>query len=204
MDRVVERCSGLAQVISRVFLVMLVLMLSACSPKLNTGGTASVLTPDFFGVGEELALQLAGSQRYKVKGQRLILTTVVDIDNLYVTSRFGRTLTESLATSLFRHGFGVVEIRKSSEILMKGNSGELILTRDAALLARQQEAGAILAGTYSLTPGSVIINLRMLDAASQQVLSVAGLELQRSRTINHLLAAGGGGFGDAVLSAYER
>lgn len=188
-----------------VFILLLSLLVSACSTSiLNTGGTASVVTPDFFGVGEELALQLAGSQRYSQSGQRLILTTVVDIDNLYVTSRFGRTLTESLATSLFRHGFGVVEIRKSSEILMKSDSGELMLTRDAALLARQQEAGAILTGTYSLTPNSVIVNLRLLEAGSQRVLSVAGLELQRSRTINHLLAAGGAGFGDAVLSAYER
>ena len=192
------------QSIHCALLVTLILMLSACAPKVKTGGTASVLTSDFFGVGEELALQLVGSQRYSVKGQRLILTTVVDIDNLYVSSRFGRTLTESLATSLFRHGFGVVEIRKSSEILMKGDSGELMLTRDATLLAKQQEAGAILTGTYSLTPGSVIINLRMLDAASQRVLSVAGLELQRSRTINHLLAAGGAGMGDALLSSYER
>ena len=204
LDGFMTQSGKVGRLIGCAFLSALLLLPLACAPKVNTGGTASVLTPDFFGVGEELALQLAGSRRYAETGQRLILTTVVDIDDLYVTSRFGRTLTESLATSLFRHGFGVVEIRKSSEILMKANSGELMLTRDAALLARQQEAGAILTGTYSLTPGSVIINLRLLDAASQEVLSVAGLELQRSRTINHLLAAGGTGVGDAMLSAYER
>jgi TolB-like protein len=161
-----------------------------------------VVTPDFFGIGEELALQLTSGLRGS--GQRLILTTVVDLDNLYVTSRFGRTLTEALSTSLFRHGFGVVEVRKSAELLIRDNSGELILSRDAALLARQQQATAILAGTYSLTPGTVILNLKLLDAASQQVLSVAGLELQRSNSINHLLAMGAGGAGEVKLSGYER
>ncbi|MFA6901327.1 MAG: FlgO family outer membrane protein, partial [Desulfurivibrionaceae bacterium] len=138
-------------------------------------------------------------------GQRLILTTVVDLDNLYTTTRLGRTLTEALSTSLFRHGFGVVEIRKSAELLIRDNRGELMLTRDAKLLAKQQQAAAILTGTYSLTPTTVILNLKLLDAGSQQVLSVAGLELQRSRNINYLLAAGdGGALGDALLSAKER
>ena len=180
------------------------LFLAGCAPKANTGGTASVVTPDFFGVGEELALQLTSGMRGAGGGQRLILTTVVDLDNLYVTSRFGRTLTEALSTSLFRHGFGVVEIRKSAEILMRDNRGELMLTRDVKLLAKQQRAAAILTGTYSLTPTTVILNLKLLDAGSQQVLSVAGLELQRSRNINYLLAEGDGALGDALLSGRER
>ncbi|MFA7383199.1 MAG: FlgO family outer membrane protein [Desulfurivibrionaceae bacterium] len=181
-----------------------VLLLAGCAPKANIGGTASVVTPDFFGVGEELALQLTSGMRGAGGGQRLILTTVVDLDNLYATTRFGRTLTEALSTSLFRHGFGVVEIRKSAELFIRDNQGELMLTRDAKLLAKQQQVAAILTGTYSLTPTTVILNLRLLDAGSQQVLSVAGIELQRSRNINHLLAAGGGGLGDAFLSGRER
>jgi TolB-like protein len=180
------------------------LLLGGCVPPATTGGTASVVTPDFFGVGEELALQLTSGMRGARGGQRLILTTVVDLDNLYATTRFGRTLTEALSTSLFRHGFGVVEIRKSAELLIRDNRGELMLTRDAKLLAKQQQAAAILTGTYSLTPTTVILNLRLLDAGSQQVLSVAGLELQRSRNINHLLAVGGGALGDALLSGQER
>lgn len=179
------------------------LLLAGCGPKVRTGGTASVVTPDFFGIGEELALQLTSGMRGSGGGQRLILTTIVDLDNLYATTRFGRTLTEALSTSLFRHGFGVVEVRKSAELLIRDNSGELMLTRDAGLLARQQQAAAILTGTYSLTPGTVILNLKLLDAASQQVLSVAGLELQRSNSINHLLAMGAGG-GEVKLSGYER
>ncbi|HCC54819.1 MAG TPA: hypothetical protein DEQ20_07850 [Desulfobulbaceae bacterium] len=181
-----------------------VLLLNGCVPPAPTGGTVSVVTPDFFGVGEELALQLTSGMRGAGGGQRLILTTVVDLDNLYTTTRFGRTLTEALSTSLFRHGFGVVEIRKSAEILMRDNRGELMLTRDVKLLAKQQQAAAILTGTYSLTPTTVILNLKLLDAGSQQVLSVAGLELQRSRNINHLLVAGGGALEDALLSAHER
>jgi len=177
-------------------------LLCGCAPRVNNGGTVSVVTPDIFGVGEELALQLTSGMRGGGNGRRLLLTTIVDLDSLHSTTRFGRTLSEALSTSLFRHDFGVVEIRKGADLLIRDNSGELMLTRDATLLAKQQQVAVILTGTYSLTPTTVIINLKLLDAGSQQVLSVAGLEMQRSRTINHLLAAGSGN--DAFLSAYER
>jgi len=175
--------------------LLALMLLAGCAPRVNNGGTVSVVSPDFFGVGEELALQLSAGMQGGGRGQRLLLTTIVELDNLYATSRFGRTLSESLSTSLFRHGFAVVEIRKGAEVLIRDNSGELVLTRDVELLARQQQVSAILTGTYSLTPTTVILNLKLL---------AAGLELQRSRAINHLLAAGSANGSDAFLSAYER
>lgn len=188
-----------------VGVVAALVLLAGCAPKVHTGGTASVVTPDFFGLGEEVAQQLAQNFRHgRATGMSLMLTTMVEVDNLYETSRFGRTFSESLATRLFRHGFGVVEIRKASEVLVKNNSGELMLTRDARLLAKEQRVHGIVVGTYSLTPQSVIVNVRILDAASQDVLSVAGVEIQRSGNINHLLVASTNGSQDAGLSARER
>jgi len=180
-------------------------LLTGCAPAVHTGGTASVVTPDFFGLGEEVAQQLARNFHHgKATGMSLMLTTMVEVDNLYATSRFGRTFTESLSTRLFRHGFGVVEIRKASEVLVKNNSGELMLSRDAKMLAKEQRVHGIVVGIYSLTPQTVILNVRILDAASQDVLSVAGVEIQRSGNINHLLAASAAGLQDAGLSARER
>ncbi|MCK5340839.1 MAG: hypothetical protein KAJ60_07175, partial [Desulfobulbaceae bacterium] len=69
--------------------------------------------------------------------------------------------------------------------------------------ARQQEARAIVAGTYSLTAGSVIINLKLLGADSSEVLSVAGMEIPRGGAIDSLLS-GSSGLVDGQLSAYER
>ncbi len=187
-------------------LVISIIFLSSCSilgPR--PGGTISVITPDFFGIGEELALQLATNMSRPLnKHKRLIMTTVVTIDDLYKTSRFGRTLTESLSTRLFSNGFSVIDVRKSSDLLIKNNTGELMLTRDAGLIAKQHEAEAVIAGTYSLTTQTVIINLKMIDAGSQEVISVAGLEIQRSNNIDDLLAGSFDFKEDVRLSAYER
>ena len=185
-------------------LFMGLLMTASCIPGPKTGGTVSVIAPDFFGIGENLAAQLEANMRRQAgKGRGVILTTMVNIDDLYQTSRFGRTLTEALSTRMFRHGFGVVEVRKSAELMIKSQSGELMLSRNAALLANELEVEAIVVGTYALTPNSVIVNIKMLEVGSQDVMSVAGLEIQRSPNINHLLAGPAGPVGMA-LSAYEQ
>ena len=125
------------------------------------------------------------------------------LDDLYKTSGFGRALAEALSTSLFKQGFRVAEVRKAPGLYVKSKSGELTLTRDASLLAQQEKVQAIVAGTYSLTPTTVIINVKLLDASTSEVMSVAALEVQRSRNINYLLMEDGGGQ-LGPLSAYER
>lgn len=185
------------------FLLILLVGLSGCFWT-KPGGTVSAVSPDFFGFGEYLARQLVANRGHgAVSGERIILTSMVNLDNLYETSAFGRTMTESLSTCLFRHGFRVAEVRKAPAVFIRNQEGELLLSRDAALLAKSQQVQSIVTGTYSLTPTTVIVNVRLLDAGSQEVLSVAGMELQRSHNINYLLAADNA-LVDGRLSAYER
>jgi TolB-like protein len=163
----------------------------------------SVPPTDFFGLGDELARQLVANRQDGAEGERLIFTTLVSLDDLRKTSKFGRTMSESLATQLFQHGYGVVELRKSANIMVQAGNGEMVLSRDATRLAKQYEANAIVAGTYSLTPKTVIVNVKLLDVHSDAVLSVAGMELERSPSINYLLTEQVG-LVDEQLSGLER
>lgn len=182
---------------------MLLAGLAGCGG-VKPGGTVSVASPDFFGFGDYLARQLvAGRGGGAGNGERIILTSMVNLDNLQETSAFGRTLTEALSTCLFRYGFQVAEVRKAQAVFIRDQEGELLLSRDAAQLAKGQQVQSIVSGTYSLTPTTVIVNVRLLAAGSQDVLSVAGMELQRTHNINYLLA-GDGSLVDGRLSVYER
>lgn len=187
-----------------LLLMLLSLLLGGCLGS-KPGGTVSVASPDFFGFGDYLARQLVANRGYSngANGERILLTSMVNLDNLYETSAFGRTMTESLSTCLFRYGFRVAEVRKAPSLFIRDKQGELLLSRDASLVAKSQQVQSIVTGTYSLTPTTVIINVRLLDAGSQEVLSVAGMELQRSHNINYLLARDNT-LVDGRLSAYER
>lgn len=180
------------------------LLLGGCAAKPDQGPLA-VVSADFFGFGEDLSRQLVDNMREGGhNGERLIVSTFVDLDDLYESTGFGRTLTEALSTCLFRRGFRIAEIRKAEELMFRDQVGELTLSRDVALLARGLKVQAILTGTYSLTPTTVIVNVKLLEAGSQEVLSVAGLEIERSANINYLLSRRGGDMVIGTLSAYER
>ncbi len=183
-------------------LLILLYLSAGCQPR--TGGTVSVMTPDFFGIGENLARQLAMNHRdQSLADERLLMTTMVPLERLDQTSDFGRVLTESLATQLFHHGAEIIETRRLEELVIAPRKGELMLSRRAADLAASHQATAVVAGTYTLTPQTVIINVRLLDAATDGVLSVAGLELQRSPAVNALLRANTGQ-DEVALSVYEK
>ena len=187
-----------------VALCLVLFALSGCG-RVRSGGTASVKTPDFFGIADGLAVQLKQNSKWALSSNRqLLLTSIVNIDDFYQTSRFGRTLTDALASRLFRHGFGIVEIRKASHLMVKEGSGELMLTRDISLMTGEQNVEAVVVGTYSLTPNSVIVSIWMIEPDTQEVLSVADMEIQRSSNINHMLFSNAGNGGDGQLSGYER
>lgn len=181
-----HRSSTASQWRMAVVFALLISCLAGCSTN-PPPQTVAALTPDFFGIGEELARQLIANRRDGTSGDRLIFTTLVNLDDLHQTSKFGRTMSESMATQLFQHGYGVVELRKAANIMVQANNGEMVLSRDATRLGKQYEANAIVAGTYALTPKTVIINVKLLDVHSEAVFSVAGMELERSSTINYLL-----------------
>ncbi len=194
----------MSRVMMRIILGLALVFAGGCTLQ-KSSGTVSVASPDFFGFSDYLARQLVANRvnGNRVNGERIILTSMVSLDDLYETSAFGRTMTESLSTTLFKYGFRVAEIRKAPSVFVRSHGGELVLSRDVALLAESQAVHGIISGTYSLTPTTVIINVRLLDATSQEVLSVAGMELERSRSINYLLTDRGD-FKDVQLSAYER
>ncbi|MFP3983792.1 MAG: FlgO family outer membrane protein [Desulfurivibrionaceae bacterium] len=143
---------------------------------------------NFFGFSKIIADELLASGTGDLnKNGPIILTSFVNLNDLYQTSGFGRSMTEALSTELFQQGYKTLEIRKTPKIYVKNGKGELSLSRDASLLARQHNARAILTGTYSLTPTTVILNVKILSAFSRDVLSAAALEIKRTDNIDYLL-----------------
>lgn len=197
-----EKTATLRKSVLLVVVAACALLFGGCGHELRRGGTASVMSPDFFGIGENLARQLESNHRQRLKGEQVIMTALVPLDSLDTTSDFGLVMSEALATQLFHRGVEVVETRKAHAVMVIDDKGEFILSRLGEKIAREQQASAIVAGTYSLTPQTVIVNVRLLAAVGNEVLSVAGIEIQRSPAINALLAQRKAG-ASVELSVYE-
>jgi len=135
----------------------------------------------------ELAKEVGACLREEPGLNRIAVTTFVDVNNFDRTSAFGRALTDALISLLHRQGFVVVEIRKTSNLLIEKGKGEFSLSREITHLATQQEVSAILVGTYAEGLNLVLVSTRLISATDGQVLSAGLLELPKSRNLAYLL-----------------
>lgn len=136
-----------------------------------------------------LAAQLlASSQEELDEDHGVVVSTLVNLGNLYATSSFGRVVSERLLGELQRAGLKVIDVRKTPGLLISGRHGEYSLSRDMDELAFRQAAQAVLVGTYTVTGARVLVDLRLLRNRDNVVLASARHDFDASREVLALLA----------------
>lgn len=118
----------------------------------------------------------------------IVVCSFVELKKLTRTSSLGRYLAEQLQTEFAQHGFSVIEIRQTNDILIQEKRGEYALSRDPAAIKAKVEASATLTGTYTLADHYVFVNARILDARTGTLLTSASTRLARTDLLNTLLA----------------
>ena len=76
----------------------------------------------------------------------ILVTSLVNVDDLKSSSTFGRLLGDQASNRLVQRGYVVKELRLGNSLVVREGTGELILSRDAQKISRQVSAQAILAG----------------------------------------------------------
>lgn len=118
------------------------------------------------------------------------VTTFVNVDDLYSTSSFGRMVAEQLMSELVMLGYDVVELRHTEALQFLNPAGEFALSRDVAALRRERQLGAVVVGTYVVSPVRVYVNARLLDPNTSVVLSAGSVEMSKTGEIARLLRGG--------------
>jgi TolB-like protein len=100
----------------------------------------------------------------------VLITSFVRLDNLKQTSEFGRVLSESLINELSNRGFNVIEFRGQVGVSIN-EQGEYFITRDVNKLKQNVENTYVVVGTYSRQYKQVMLNARVIDNATGQIIS---------------------------------
>lgn len=117
----------------------------------------------------------------------IVVTTFVDVNNLYDTSAFGRILTEQLISELSMRGFNVIELRLADALQIMHDKGEFGLSRDMAILKKDHKISTIVTGTYAVSPDRIYLNARLIDPKTSLITSVGSVEMAKSDEISRLV-----------------
>jgi len=124
----------------------------------------------------QLSLQLLDNvQENGFNESVVIVTTFVNLNDLYETSALGRIMSEQLIGELQKAGTEVIDARMSTSLQISEGFGEYALSRDMSQLSYVHDAQAVVVGTYSVAAEEVIVNARLLHQANGSVLSSASI-----------------------------
>lgn len=126
------------------------------------------------------------------------VTTIVNLDDLYASSTFGRMFSEQVISELAMRGFDVVELRHAEALNFLTGTGEFALSRDIRQVRQARDLAGVLVGTYVVSPVRVYVNMRLVDPATSVILAAATTELDKTREIDRMMR------GNSMQASLER
>lgn len=95
-------------------------------------------------------------------GSILLVATVVNVDKLTESSSLGRIISEQMRARLTQSGYSVVETELRGNLLIKKDTGALLLSRELKDVSKSYDAQAVVVGTYAMASKYIYVNLKII------------------------------------------
>lgn len=118
-----------------------------------------------------LATQMMQNNKF-LTNKPVLITSFVRLDNLKKTTEFGRVIGESMISELSNRGFNVIEFRGQLAVSVNAQ-GEYYITRNVDKMRDKVQNTYVVVGTYSRQYGKIMLNSRVLDNQTGQIISTA-------------------------------
>ncbi len=81
----------------------------------------------------------------------MLVATLVNVDRLNESSRWGGIVSEQIAGRLVQRGVPVTEVRLREQLALQPPQGELLLSRELREVSQAHDAQAVVVGTYAVS-----------------------------------------------------
>jgi TolB-like protein len=105
-------------------------------------------------------------------GQPVLVTTLVNNNNLNDSSSFGRSLQNAITSEFVRRGYVVNELKMRGDVFVRSGEGEFMLSRQLDQLEVKQRAQAVVVGTYTMANRVMYLSVRLVNPGDGSIRSV--------------------------------
>jgi hypothetical protein len=140
------------------------------------------------GEGSDLSSSSSCSACAEAKGgDRILVATLVDINDVNSGSMFGLQMAEFIAARLTQNGHTVIQttLRDGSVVINSG--GQFLLSRETEDLNTQYDAKAACVGTYGVTEEHVFVSLRMVCTKDNSLMGATDYVLDMDEQLRFML-----------------
>jgi len=121
--------------------------------------------------------------------QPVLVGTLVSVDRLNESSRFGRIVAEQIAGRMAQRGVRVVELKLRDSVAMQSELGELLLSRELREVGQAHQAQAVLVGTYAVSARQVYVSLKLVLPEGNTVVAAHNYAVALDEDVRGLLVA---------------
>ena len=119
---------------------------------------------------------------------RLLVATLVDINDVGRTSMFGRQISEFHASRLSQQSVDVIHATVRQDHMIIRENGQFLLSRDIQNLAADYNAKFALVGTYGVVSEEVTVSLRLVSTVDDSTLAAVDYELPHTKSVVDMLS----------------
>lgn len=102
----------------------------------------------------------------------IIVASFVDINNLTVSSTFGRIMAEQVGSRFAQKGYKVVEMKlRDKSVFIEEGKGEFLLSRNLKDISKNHNASAVIVGTYGCSRDKIYVSIRIINPGDNVVLT---------------------------------
>ncbi|MBM3992326.1 MAG: hypothetical protein FJ298_15160 [Planctomycetes bacterium] len=121
---------------------------------------------------------------------RVLVATMVDINDVDRTTMFGRQTAEFLAARLTQSDIDVIHATVREDRMLVKQEGQFLLSRDIAALAVDYNARSVLVATYGVVKDIVYVSLKLVSTVEDSTLAATDFTVPRGKVVDELLASG--------------
>jgi len=121
---------------------------------------------------------------------RVLVSTVVDINDVRSTTMFGRVASECISSRLTQVNKDVIHATVRADNMLVRQEGQFLLSREVRNLAMDYNARTALVSTYAVTKHSVILSLKLVSTIEDSTLAGVERVIPRTATVTEMLESG--------------
>ncbi len=118
---------------------------------------------------------------------KTLVVSLVDMNQLHCTSKFGQAIPERLRVFLQHMGWKIIEARRGLTVKLQKDVGQFNLSDEVTDLASRVRCNAILAGTYLFHMGKILVNVRLISLPDNEIISSAAASVPADPKLSTLL-----------------
>lgn len=150
------------------------LALAGCTPKYYDQVKDANLVEVSYDAVDTLLCKL---KREVPKNSLVIVSTLLNVDDLKKTSSFGRIISDQIASALHNSGYQIIGMELPIDLFVMQPDGTLHLPDEVKQMLKHYNAATLVGGVYAPGKKNTYVSLRMVNLETRNIISSTDLSV---------------------------